>query len=263
MRVELDVHSYIQDLERHLQLTLFGSGIADPEGAVLLVRGALANGDRARAAELAKQTRRLATITPGQPDMAAAADHARGLMDQDPAALHRAAQSYATALARAGALEDAGNAWAAQGDQNQATTLLVQAYGLYEEVGDNDDLARIRSRLRAVGTRLRHWTHADRPAFGWNSLTDAERRIAGLVAQGLSNRQVASRIFLSTHTVAFHLRHIFWKLGITSRVQLARMAAEQDAGDTTVSSTGDGRREPTASPAGRARPARRLRPAPG
>jgi DNA-binding CsgD family transcriptional regulator len=240
MRVELDVHSYIQDLERHLQLTLFGGGIADPEGAVLLVRGALADGDRARAAELAKQTRRLATITPGQPDMAAAADHAHGLMDQDPAALHRAAQSYATALARAGALEDAGNAWAGQGDQNQATTFLVQAYGLYEKVGDNDDLARVRSGLRAVGTRLRHGTHADRPAFGWNSLTDAERRIADLVAEGLSSRQVASRIFLSTHTVAFHLRHIFWKLGITSRVQLARIAAEQDAGDTTVSSTGDG-----------------------
>jgi DNA-binding CsgD family transcriptional regulator len=40
---------------------------------------------------------------------------------------------------------------------------------------------------------------------------------------------VASRVFLSTHTVAFHLRHVFWKLGVTSRVQLARMAAEQTA----------------------------------
>jgi DNA-binding CsgD family transcriptional regulator len=50
---------------------------------------------------------------------------------------------------------------------------------------------------------------------------------------------VAGRVFLSTHTVAFHLRHIFWKLGITSRVQLARLAAEQD-GDAAVSSTGAG-----------------------
>ena len=38
---------------------------------------------------------------------------------------------------------------------------------------------------------------------------------------------MASRVFLSTHTVAFHLRHVFWKLGVTSRVQLARMTAEQ------------------------------------
>ena len=40
---------------------------------------------------------------------------------------------------------------------------------------------------------------------------------------------MTSRVFLSTHTVAFHLRHVFWKLGVTSRVQLARMAAEQTA----------------------------------
>jgi DNA-binding CsgD family transcriptional regulator len=233
MNVEVDVHSYVQDLEKHLWLMLFGGGITDPEGAVLLVRGALNDGDRARAAELAEQTRRLATITPGEPEMAAAADHARALIDQDPAALHRVAQSYATALARAKALEDAGNTWARRGDQNQATILLSQAYGLYEEVGDADDLARVRSGLRAAGTRLRHWTRADRPAFGWDSLTDTERRVADLVAEGLSNPQVANQVFLSIHTVAFHLRHIFWKLGITSRVQLARIAAERsvDASD--------------------------------
>ena len=230
MHVEPDVHSYVQDLEKHLQLTLFGGGMADPEGAVLLVRGALADGDQARAVALAKQTRRLALITPGDPDMAAAADHARGLIDQDPAVLQRAARSYAEAPARACALEDAGNASAQQGDQGQATTLLRQAYALYEELGGDDDLARVRSSLRAVGTRLRHWTRADRPAFGWDSLTGTERRIADLVAEGLSNRQVANRVFLSTHTVAFHLRHIFWKLGITSRVQLARIAAEQETG---------------------------------
>jgi DNA-binding CsgD family transcriptional regulator len=240
MHVEPDVHSYVQDLEKHLQLTLFGGGMADPEGAVLLVRGALADGDQARAVALAKKTQRLALITPGDPDMAAAADHARGLIDQDPAALQQVARSYAAARGRARALEDAGNASAQQGDQGQATTLLRQAYALHEELGDDDDLARVRSSLRAAGTRLRHWTHADRPAFGWDSLTGTERRIADLVAEGLSNRKVANRLFLSTHTVAFHLRHIFWKLGITSRVQLARIAAEQETGQATVSQTGGG-----------------------
>ena len=233
MHVELDVHSYVQDLEKHLQLTLFGGGMADPEGAVLLVRGALAGGDQDRAAALAKQTLRLAMITPGDPDMAAAADHARGLIEQDPATLQRAAGSYAAARAQASALEDAGKAWAVRDDQGQATPLLRQAYALYEEVGDDSDLARVRSGLRAAGTRLGHWTHANRPAFGWDSLTDTERRVAGLVAEGLSNPQVANQVFLSIHTVAFHLRHIFWKLGITSRVQLARIAAERsvDASD--------------------------------
>jgi len=224
MRPGVDIYAYVRDLEKHLQLTLFGSGIADPEGAVLLVRGALAYGDRDRAIALAQ---RLATITPGDPDTAAAADHTRGLIEQDPAALQRAADRYPAARARADALEDAGDAWAGQGDRDRATTLLSQAYALYEKFGDAEDLARVRSSLRADGTRLRHWTHADRPAFGWDSLTDTERRVADLVAQGLSNRQVANRVFLSTHTVAFHLRHIFWKLSITSRVQLARIAAKQ------------------------------------
>jgi DNA-binding CsgD family transcriptional regulator len=72
-----------------------------------------------------------------------------------------------------------------------------------------------------------------RPGSGWDSLTDTERRVTDLVAQGLSNRQVANRVFLSTHTVAFHLRHIFWKLGIGSRVQLARIAAEQGTEDAS------------------------------
>jgi DNA-binding CsgD family transcriptional regulator len=233
MRPEADVYAYVQDLEKHLQLTLFGGGMADPEGAVLLVRGALADGDPDRAAALASQTQRLATTAPGNPDVAAAAAHARGLTEQDPAALQRAAGRYTAARARAGALEDAGNAWIGHGDRGRATTLLSQAYALYEELGNDEDLARVRSSLRAAGTRLRHWSHADRPAFGWDSLTDTERRVTDLVVQGLSNRQVANRVFLSTHTVAFHLRHIFWKLGITSRVQLARIAAEQDTEDAS------------------------------
>jgi DNA-binding CsgD family transcriptional regulator len=236
MRPEVDVYAYVQDLEKHLQLTLFGGRVADPEGAVLLVRGALADDDRDRAAALARQTQRLAMIMPGDRDMTAAAEHARGLIEQDPAALRRAAGRYAAARARASALEDAGNAWAGQGDQDRATTLLSQAYALYEELGGDDDQARVRSSLRAAGTRLRHWTRADRPAFGWGSLTDTERRVADLVAQGLSNRQVANRVFLSAHTVAFHLRHVFWKLGITSRVQLARIAGEQSTEDASQGS---------------------------
>src|ERR1700689_3546504 len=196
MRPEAEVRGYVQDLEKHLRLTLFGGGMADPEGAVLLVRGALADGDRDRAAALARQTQQRARTAPGDRDGAAAAAHARGLMDQDPAVLEQAAGRYVAARARAGALEDAGNARAAHGDQGRATTLLSQAYALYEELGDADDLARVRSSLRAAGTRLRHWTHADRPAFGWDSLTDAERRIADLVAQGLRNRQGGNRGFL-------------------------------------------------------------------
>jgi len=227
MNTEVDVHGYVQDLEKHLQLTLFGGRIADPEGAVLLVRGALAGGDQERAAWLAEATRQLAAVMPGHQDMSVAADHARGLIDGDPAVLEQAADRYGATHARATALEDAASAWTGQGNQRSAEALLRLAYAHYDELGSAEGTARVRARLRAVGTRLCHWTHQDRPAFGWGSLTDTERTIADLVGQGLSNRQVASRVFLSTHTVAFHLRHVFWKLGVTSRVQLARMTAEQ------------------------------------
>jgi DNA-binding CsgD family transcriptional regulator len=47
------------------------------------------------------------------------------------------------------------------------------------------------------------------------------------VAQGATNREVAEQLFLSPHTVNAHLRHVFVKLGIHSRVELARMAAKR------------------------------------
>ena len=112
--------------------------------------------------------------------------------------LHRAA--------RAGALEDAGNAWADRGCHDKAEARLRQAHEMYESSVPRTGMARVRSGLRRVGTRVRHWKNADRPASGWDSLTDTEHRIADLVAQGLSNHEVASRVFLSPHTVAFHLR---------------------------------------------------------
>ena len=65
--------------------------------------------------------------------------------------------------------------------------------------------------------------HAD--ATAWESLTQAERTLAALVAKGMTNRQVAERLFISRHTVDAHLRHIFRKLDINSRVGLAHLVA--------------------------------------
>ncbi len=227
MRTELDAQAYVRDLEEHLQLTVFGTGATDPQAAVLLIRGALAGGDETRARRLAAETRRLAAANMGDPDMAAAGVHARGLVERDPAALERAAASYRAPVGRAWATEDAGVAWAERGSRADAVARFRHAHVLYEQLGAADGMARVRSRLRAEGTRLRYWTPADRPAVGWGSLTGTERRIVELVAQGLSNREVAGQMFLSMHTVAFHLRHIFWKLDVSSRVQLTRLAAER------------------------------------
>jgi DNA-binding CsgD family transcriptional regulator len=68
-----------------------------------------------------------------------------------------------------------------------------------------------------------------RPLLGLGSLTDAERSIANLVAEGLTNRQIADRVFISRYTVDFHLRSIFRKVGVASRVELARHVIAQSA----------------------------------
>lgn len=53
-------------------------------------------------------------------------------------------------------------------------------------------------------------------------------RLRGLVAQGLTSAQAAERMFLSRHTVDFHLRQIFWKLNVRSGVELTRIAMDED-----------------------------------
>ena len=62
------------------------------------------------------------------------------------------------------------------------------------------------------------------PVPGWADLTDTQRMVAELVIDGLTNRVAGARLFLSPHTVDFHLRQIYRKLGVRSRVELARLA---------------------------------------
>jgi DNA-binding CsgD family transcriptional regulator len=68
--------------------------------------------------------------------------------------------------------------------------------------------------------------HVRRP-YGWESLTESEEAVVGLVARGLTNREVGEHLFISRHTVDFHLRSIFRKLDISSRVALTRLALQR------------------------------------
>jgi len=61
---------------------------------------------------------------------------------------------------------------------------------------------------------------------GWTDLTDTERTVAELVARGMTNKQAGRLMFLSRHTVDYHLRRVFKKLGVSSRVELARALGE-------------------------------------
>lgn len=67
------------------------------------------------------------------------------------------------------------------------------------------------------------------PVPEWADLTDTQRMVAELVTDGLTNRDVGARLFLSPHTIDFHLRQIYRRLGVRSRVELARLAGPRRA----------------------------------
>jgi DNA-binding CsgD family transcriptional regulator len=202
----------------------------DPALAPWVARTALAAGDSGLTACAARAAQALADAHPGYPALAAAAAHSRGLARRDPAALAQAATQHSDPWARASAAEDLGVLHASQGDREQAIGHLEDALGGYRQAGAGRDQARIRRRLRQLGVRCRHWSPAPaRPVTGWDSLTGTEQTVAGLVAEGLNNNQVAARMYISTHTVAHHLRQAFRKLSIASRVELTRVVIEQAA----------------------------------
>jgi predicted ATPase/class 3 adenylate cyclase/DNA-binding CsgD family transcriptional regulator len=64
-----------------------------------------------------------------------------------------------------------------------------------------------------------------RPSSGWGSLTPTELEVIRLVSEGMTNNDVATRLFVSPRTVQTHLTHVYTKLGLTSRVQLVQEAA--------------------------------------
>jgi DNA-binding CsgD family transcriptional regulator len=91
----------------------------------------------------------------------------------------------------------------------------------FEALGAELWAERARIELRASGQTARRRVAATR-----DQLTEQELQIAGFVAQGLSNREVAAQLFLSPRTIAAHLRNVFRKLGISSRTELARLHLE-------------------------------------
>ena len=212
--------------------------LGEPGIAAWLVRTALAAGDQDLAADVVRAATALARVNPDVPAVTAAAAHSLGLLNDDPARLADAVAQFTDLWAQASAAEDlgvllasqaaAGPASKGQASKGQAIAHLNKAMQGYERAGAATDMARIRRRLRGLGVRRRYWAvSADRPVIGWKSLTDAERATSELAAQGLNNRQIGGRLYISRHTVAFHLRQVFRKLQISSRVELTRVVMEQ------------------------------------
>src|SRR5205807_708853 len=123
----------------------------------------------------------------------------------------------------------AGRALLAREADSNGARYLNEALESFHQVGAVRDEARVRRRLRRAGIRplVQQVASSARPKLGWDAVSSAELRVVRLVAQGLTNRQVAERLYLSTYTVGTHLKHVFDKVGITSRVELTRLAVER------------------------------------
>jgi len=201
----------------------------DVADEVMLARIALATKDDDLAQLSLVNSRRRAELNPGVASIAATAAQVRGLLEPSHADLRAAVDLFARTPRRlelAAALEDLGGELVAT-DREAAIEILGRSLVLLTELGATWDARRVRSRLQELGVRRRIVT-AEPETHGWTALTTSELEVARLVADGLTNREVADRLFVSPHTVNTHLRHVFAKLGINSRVELARLAHKYD-----------------------------------
>ncbi len=200
--------------------------VDDPQ----LVRLGLAAGDHHLAERACAIVAERAERNPHVHTIRGAAAHALGLLNRDPEALTEAIRHYQQSPRRpalASALEDAGATAAGDGRTGEAIELLGRALELAAEMGARWDATRIRKRLRDLGVRRRLIT-PERPASGWEALTSSELAVVWAITGGMTNGQAGEHLFVSPHTINSHLRHIFAKLGINSRVELARMAGQHD-----------------------------------
>jgi DNA-binding CsgD family transcriptional regulator len=157
------------------------------------------------------------------------ADHCRGLVEQDAQAVLAAAEYYRGAgrvIEYGAAIENAAVLVAHADGPAAARKLAAEALRQYARLGAQWDIRRAGERLRAHGVRQIARARGNRPDTGWAALTPTEIQVAQLVAQGLSNPDIAARLFLSRNTVQTHVSHILGKLGASSRVEIMRLTAE-------------------------------------
>jgi len=196
--------------------------------AIDVLRMALGAGDRERIAEVA------AVLEVGAAGSSAASVHgtaqlAKGLATGD---LELVRQAVATCAGGPRSLTAAQVAELAADvvGGGEAITHLRHAASAYEAAGAAHDVARVAAALRQRGTRLGARGRRQRPGVGWDSLTPSELHVSELAAEGMTTRAVADRLFVSVNTVETHLRHIYRKLEIRSRAELATLVGRRREG---------------------------------
>ena len=187
------------DLGARLGLSLTTAHAKRAQAAV-----ALAEEDHARAVEHALESAKIADL--GIPGAEIAAARARTL---------------------------AGRALAAAGDRDAAIEQLERAEADLDRLGAARFRDEVVHELRRLGRRPRHRpAPGDADAAGIASLSERERQVAELVADRRMNKEIAAELFLSEKTVESHLRNVFMKLGVGSRVEVARAVERERAAES-------------------------------
>ena len=224
-------HEWLSSKGLDLRLSIFPLFPHEVTDDADRVRIAAAASDPELAENAIGLAERRAAQNPHLSSCRAAAAHVRGIWFESAPELEAAVDLYRDGprpLAYASALEDLGRVRVGSGDTQSAVRSFEDALSVTTRVGAEWDSARIRGRLRRLGVRRRYAVNT-RPKTGWAALTDPELNVARLAAEGRTNRQIAASLFVSPHTVNTHLRHVFEKLGINSRVQLTRFVQEQSS----------------------------------
>ncbi len=197
---------------------------------IFSARVASAAGDAGLRARVLQATDLLEREQPAIPLFTGVAGYARGILERDAQALLAAADvlhSSSRPLFCAAAAEDAGGELARTDRGDKALDQLNAAFDTYMEHEAVADARRVGRELRRLGVE-RRIVSQPRAKTGWDSLTDSELTVVNLIAQGVTNRDVAEQLHLSLHTVKTHVHNAFAKLGINSREQLTRLTRGSD-----------------------------------
>jgi DNA-binding CsgD family transcriptional regulator len=225
-----DVHDAMRWLGG--DITLFEAPIWPQvlDRVIFTARVASAAGDAGLRARVLQATDLLERERPPIALFTGVASYARGILDRDAPALVAAAellQPSSRPLLYAAAAEDAGGELARAGRNAEAIDQLNAAFDTYLHHEALADARRVGRELRGLGVE-RRIVSQPRAKTGWDSLTDAELTVVNLIAQGVTNRDVAGQLHLSLHTVKTHVHNAFAKLGINSRAQLRRRMHRSD-----------------------------------
>ena len=147
----------------------------------------------------------------------------RGLVDGNVEQLIEAVAMFRQTpvrIALADCCVDAASALIAAGRADDALGVLAEAVSEYSAAGASADIDRVEAMLRQIGAGGKK-ARPTRPSFGWDALTPTEMAVTKLAAEGLTNPEIGARLFVSRRTIETHLSHVFRKLDVATRTQLA------------------------------------------